>query len=229
MISRRKFLAMAVGLMGGWIPSWPRFALGSLFPHFFFAQLKYRGGEWDPNPLFAEAFVEELELRTSIDARKERRVMQLSDRDLFFCPLLYMAGRYEFEPFTQQDREVLRRFLTYGGFLFAEDTVGAKGFGFDQAFRREMRAVLPGYELKRLSSEHSVYQSFYLMGSFGGRQRVNPYLEGITIPRLSIHKTTCPVHGRGTDSESGFTLAFPEVSRKGKQLLKWGSISLFTP
>jgi hypothetical protein len=181
MISRRKFLAMAVGLMGGWILSWPKLALGSLFPHFFFAQLKYRGGEWDPNPLFAEAIVEELELRTSIDARKERSVMQLSDRDLFFCPFLYMAGRYEFEPFTQQEREVLRRFLTYGGFLFAEDTVGAKGFGFDQAFRREMREVLPGYELKRLSSEHSVYQSFYLIGSFGGRQRVNPYLEGITI------------------------------------------------
>jgi hypothetical protein len=181
MISRRKFLSMALALSGGWFLSWPNLASGSLFPHFFFAQLRYRGGEWDPNPLFVEAIVEELELRTSIDARKQRRVMQLSDRDLFFSPFLYMAGRYEFEPFTQQERDVLRRFLTYGGFLFAEDTVGAKGFGFDQAFRREMRQVLPSYELKRLSSEHPVYQSFYLVGTFGGRQRVNPYLEGITI------------------------------------------------
>ena len=172
---------MALGLIGGWIPTWPKLAWSSVFPHFFFAQLKYRGGEWDPNPLFTEAIVEELELRTSIDARKQRRVTQLSDPDLFFCPFLYMAGRYEFEPFTPQEREILRRFLTYGGFLFAEDTVGAKGFGFDRAFRREMRQVLAGYELKRLSSEHSVYQSFYLIGSFGGRQRVNPYLEGITI------------------------------------------------
>ncbi len=159
----------------------PNLSFGFLFPHFFFTQLKYRGGEWDPNPLFVEAIVEELELRTSIDAWRKRRVMALSDPDLFFCPFLYMAGRYAFEPFTRQEREILRRFLTYGGFLFAEDTVGAQGFGFDQAFRREMKQVLPKYELKILPPDHSVYQSFYLIGSIGGRQKVNPYLEGITI------------------------------------------------
>jgi hypothetical protein len=181
MISRRHFLSTVLYLSGGWILSRPNLSLGSSFPHFFFTQLKYRGGEWDPNPLFVEAIVEELELRTSIDAAKERRIMALSEPDLFFCPFLYMAGRYEFEPFTQQEREILRRFLTYGGFLFAEDTVGAKGFGFDQAFRREMKQVLPNYELKMLPPDHSVYQSFYLIGSFGGRQKVNSYLEGIAI------------------------------------------------
>ena len=171
---------MVLYLSGGWILSRPNLSFGSLFPHFFFAQLKYRGGEWDPNPLFVEAIVEELELRTSIDAEKKRRVMALADPDLFFCPFLYMAGRYAFEPFTRQEREFLNRFLTYGGFLFAEDTVGAQGFGFDQAFRREMKQVLPNYELKILPPDHSVYQSFYLIGSLGGRQKVNPYLEGIT-------------------------------------------------
>jgi hypothetical protein len=181
MISRRKFLSMALGLTGGWLLSCANLSFGSLFPRFFFTQIKYRGGEWDPNPLFAEAIVEELERRSSIDAKQERRVIELSDPTLFFCPFLYLAGRYAFEPFTPQERETLGRFLTYGGFLFAEDTVGAKGFGFDQAFRREMQQVLPNYELKRLPPEHAVYQSFYLLGSLGGRQQVNPYLEGITI------------------------------------------------
>ena len=92
-----------------------------------------------------------------------------------------MAGRYEFDPFTPQEREILGRFLTYGGFLFAEDTVGAEGFGFDQAFRREMQQVLPNHELKRLPPDHAVYQSFYLLGNLGGRQKVKPYLEGIMI------------------------------------------------
>ena len=181
MISRRTFLSAAVTLTGGWIGFRPKVSSGSPFPNFFFAQLKYRGGEWDPNPLFVEAIVEELELRTSIDAMKERRVMALSDPGLFFSPFLYMAGRYEFDAFTPQEREVLRRLLTSGGFLFAEDTVGAKGFGFDQAFRREMKQILPQGELKRLPPDHSVYQSFYLVRSVGGRQRVNSYLEGITI------------------------------------------------
>ena len=172
---------MALAFSGSWVFPRVHFSLGASFPHFFFTQLKYRGGEWDPNPLFTEAIVEELELRTSVDAWKERRVMTLSDPDLFFSPLLYMAGRYEFNPFTRQEREILRRFLTYGGFLFVEDTVGAKGFGFDQAFRREMKRILPNNELKRLPPEHAVYQSFYLINSHGGRQKVNPYIEGITI------------------------------------------------
>jgi hypothetical protein len=175
MISRRNFLSVMAAFAGGWILSRPNFSLGSLFPHFYFTQLKYRGGEWD------EAIVEELELRTSIDASKQRRTIELSDPDLFFSPLLYMAGRYEFEPFTQPEREILRRFLISGGFLFAEDTLGADGLGFDRAFRREMQQILPRYELKRLPPDHSVYQSFYLMGSFGGRQIIKPYLEGITI------------------------------------------------
>jgi hypothetical protein len=35
--------------------------------------------------------------------------------------------------------------------------------------------------LKRLPPDHAVYQSFYLLGNLGGRQKVKPYLEGITI------------------------------------------------
>jgi len=170
-----------LGLAAGFFCLSPKSLLSASFPDFFFAQLKYRGGEWDPNPQFAEAIIEELELRTSIDGMKERRVTTLSDPDLFFYPFLYMAGKYEFDPFTPQERETLRRFLSYGGFLFAEDTMGAKGFGFDRAFNREIKEIFPSHELKRLPPDHSVYRSFYLLDSIGGRQRVNPFLEGITI------------------------------------------------
>jgi len=181
MISRREFLFLGLGLCAGLLSFRPRLSLSASFPQFFFTQIKYRGGEWDPNPQFAEAIIEELELRTSIDGMRERRVTTLSDADLFFYPFLYMAGKYEFDPFTPEERETLRRFLSYGGFLFAEDTVGAKGFGFDHAFRREMKQVFPNHELKRLPTDHSVYQSFYIIASVGGRQRVNPYLEGVFI------------------------------------------------
>ena len=181
MITRRDFLSMALGFSAGLMLPTTLRSFGSGFPHFFFGQIQYKGGEWDPNPRFAGPMVEELELRTSIDARKERRILEISDPDLFFCPFLYMAGRYGFEPFSTAEREILNRFFTFGGFLFAEDTIGAKGFGFDAAFREEMKAILPGNELKPLPPDHSVYQSFYLIKSIGGRQNVNSYLEGITI------------------------------------------------
>jgi hypothetical protein len=184
MISRRKFLSSGLSaLVTGML--FPRGkALGSSpFPQFFFAQVKYRGGEWDPNPQFVGAMIEELELRTSIDALPDRRITTLADPNLFFYPFLYLAGKYEFEPFTQEERDTLRRFLTFGGFLFAVDCLGAKGFGFDKAFRMEMKKIFPNQELKRLPPEHSVYRSFYLLEKIGGRQRINPYLEGITVDR----------------------------------------------
>ncbi len=147
MISRRYFLLAGLGLAAGIFFPGIKKSLCAAFPHFFFTQLRYRGGEWDPNPQFVEAIIEELELRTSIDGIKERRVATLLDPDLFFSPFLYMAGKYEFDPFTSQERETLKRFLSYGGFLFAEDTMGTRGFGFDQAFRREMKQLFPDHEL----------------------------------------------------------------------------------
>jgi hypothetical protein len=181
MISRRRFISSALQITAGMLLFNPHLVRANPFPQFFFTQLKYRGGEWDPGEQFVEPFVEELELRTSIDASKERRTITLSDPDLYSCPLLYMAGKYEFDPFNSQEREFLRRHLTHGGFLLAEDTMGARGFGFDRAFRREMKALLPNHELKRLPQDHSVYQSFYLLEIIAGRLKVNPYIEGITI------------------------------------------------
>jgi hypothetical protein len=184
-LSRRHFIGLAAGTLWtlalGATFRGARPAGAAPFPQFFFAQLRYRGGDWDPNPLYVEAIVEELELRTSVEAFKERRVLTAGDPDLFFVPFLYMAGKYEFEPFTAQERETLKRFLSFGGFLLAEDTLGARGFGFDQAFRKELRQIFPGEELKRLPPDHSVFRSFYLLDSPGGRQRVNPFLEGITL------------------------------------------------
>jgi hypothetical protein len=181
MISRRAFLLRGFGLSAGFFLGRPQRSISAAFPQFSITQIRYRGGEWDPNPEFMEALIEELELRTSIDAVKERRTGTLSDPDLFFYPFLYMAGKYEFDPWTSQERETMRRYLAFGGFLFADDTMGAKGFGFDAAFRREMKQLFPDRELKRLPADHSAFQSFYLINTVGGRQRINGYLEGLII------------------------------------------------
>jgi len=181
MISRRRFLSLGMKTAVSLAFFQARGLWAAVPPHFFFAQIHYRGGEWDPNPLFVKPMVEELELRTSIKALTQRRVTTLTDPDFFFYPFLYMAGKYEFDPLTGEEQRILRRFLTYGGFLLAEDSMGAKGFGFDRAFRREMEKIFPNHPLRRLPPDHSVYQSFYLIDSIGGRQKVNPFLEGITV------------------------------------------------
>ena len=46
--TRRDFLFAVMGLMAGSFLTKSTRCLGAAFPHFFFTQLKYRGGEWDP-------------------------------------------------------------------------------------------------------------------------------------------------------------------------------------
>jgi hypothetical protein len=125
--------------------------------------------------------MEELMLRTSVDASTIKREVTLSDRDLFNYPFLYLTGRYEFDPFTAEEVDVLRRFLSYGGFLLIDDALGQQGYGFDKAARREMQRVLPGNDFKRLPAGHAALRSYYLMRRIGGVRMVSPALEGVTV------------------------------------------------
>lgn len=148
---------------------------------FVFAQLQYRGGEWDPHPLAATPLMEELMQRTSVDPGLTRRVVAVTDRDLFSYPFLYMAGKYEFDPFSRDEVDRLRRFLSYGGFLLADNALGQTGYGFDKSLRRELKRVLPENDLGRMPSSHAALRSYYLIRRIGGTRLVQPYLEGIQL------------------------------------------------
>ena len=148
---------------------------------FVFAQVKYRGGDWNPRSLAVPPLMEELMQRTSVEAAPARREITLGDADLFSYPFLYIAGKYDFEPFTRDEIEVLRRFLSYGGFLLADDALGQPGYGFDQSLRREMKRIFPDKEFARLQSSHPSMRSYYLLRKIGGARVVHPYVEGINV------------------------------------------------
>ena len=148
---------------------------------FVFAQLKYRGGDWNPHPLAITPLMEELMQRTSVEAPVVRHEVGLSDPDLFSYPFLYMTGKYDFEPFTEEEVERLRRFLSFGGFLLVDDALGQPGYGFDRSLRREMKRILPDKGFTRLPSGHAAMRSFYLLRRIGGMRMIQPYVEGIQI------------------------------------------------
>jgi hypothetical protein len=143
--------------------------------------MRYRGGDWNPHPLAVTPLIEELTQRTSVEAHPSRHEVDLTDRDLFSFPFLYMAGKYEFEPFTREELEILRRFLSYGGFLLADDALGQPGYGFDKSLRRELKRIFPEKELERLPSAHAALRSYYLLRRIGGVRMVHSYLEGIAV------------------------------------------------
>jgi hypothetical protein len=108
-----------------------------------------------------------LELRTSVIASYERKVLRLADAGLFNFPFLYMAGDSSFEPFTEEDRRRLRKYLKLGGTLVIDDASGTDISPFNTLIREELKNILLNLRL-RLTQDHVVYKSFYLLYSASG-------------------------------------------------------------
>lgn len=190
MISRRQALLalLAAGCGTGLRPAHGQsragsgaYADGGTSGRVVFAQLRYRGGEWDPRPRAAGPIMAEVARRTSVETAAERRVLTPTDRDLFSYPFLYMAGRRPFEPFTAAEIENLRRYLGFGGLLLVDDATGVADSEFAEAVKTQFTRVLPGRSFERLPSDHTVFRTFYLIRTVGGRTAASPYLEGITL------------------------------------------------
>ncbi len=124
---------------------------------FALARLQYDGGgDWYSNPSSLPNLAQAIRERTpiAIDRLDEVR-LSLLDEELFNYPFLYMNGHGNVR-FTDAEAERLRRYLTSGGFLFADDN-----YGMDESFRREMRRVFPDRELVEVPFDHPIYHSFY--------------------------------------------------------------------
>jgi hypothetical protein len=185
--TRREFLKYATFLLGTSLFSSRTASTAPEFDaeKFTFTQLIYRGGNWNPYRNSSKELMYELMRRTSVEANIERNNVRLTDKALFMSPFLYMTGGQEFEPFTDQEIEILRRFLNFGGFLLIDDNLGHKNYGFDKSVRRELARIFPDNPLTTLPADHTVFRSFYLLKAIGGRNLVNPYLEGIYVDDLT--------------------------------------------
>jgi hypothetical protein len=121
----------------------------------------------DPHPRAAQRLAWEVRKRTSID-----------DPSIFRTPLLYWAGDRAFADLSDKERTGLRRFVEYGGFLIIDDAA-PEVTGFDSSVRRALAQAFPGERLVRLSAEHTVFRSFYLLDRPYGRLAQPDHLEAI--------------------------------------------------
>ncbi len=115
-------------------------------------------GDWDTQPTSLAVLLKHLAENTTVEVKFSKENVDLTHIDAFAHPILYMTGH---EDFTLKAEEVanLRRYLAAGGVLFANACCGREGF--DQAFRREIKRVLPDRDLAPLPAEHPVYASVY--------------------------------------------------------------------
>lgn len=174
--SRRALLAAGLTL-----PAARAFAFGDSAR--FIPAVAQHGGKWDTRASGLRRLAWELQRRTSIEVVLEARALPLSSPRLFEHPFLYLGGDGEIPALKADEVENLRRYLTFGGFLFADANDGSDGNGFDQSFRRELARVLPQAPLAQLPSTHVVFKSFFLLDAAPGRVLNKPWVEAASVGR----------------------------------------------
>lgn len=123
---------------------------------FTIARLKYSGGgDWYNDPSVIPNMLKELGKRTNVRVAKDQVVVDLSSKELFSHPLLYMTGHGRID-FSAQEAKRLRDYLIHGGFLYADDD-----YGMDKYFRQEIKKVFPKRELIELPFSHPIYHCHY--------------------------------------------------------------------
>jgi len=152
-------------------------------------QLEY-AGDWNPRPGAMRELGQELRLRTRLAPLREPSTVGLSDDALFATPFLYISGLGGLPPLTtisadgssqssDQAENRLRRFIDLGGMIVFDDADG----GMDLGFRRDVDALIhrisPGSELGRISPDHVLFRSFYIIDAPAGRTRAKDHLLGI--------------------------------------------------
>ncbi|MFW6201301.1 MAG: DUF4159 domain-containing protein [Gemmatimonadota bacterium] len=120
------------------------------------ALLQYGGGgDWYANPSSLPNLIRAIRERTGVPVADQPVHVGPGDPLLWNYPYLYVTGHGNIR-FTEGEVRTLRRYLTSGGFLHADDN-----YGLDRSFRREIGRIFPEAELVELPADHPVYHVFY--------------------------------------------------------------------
>lgn len=160
MIGRPIFAALALALLlpSSLAPFGTRVVPGQSPASLTVARLHYDGGgDWYANPSSLPNLLQRIGRDTRIPvARREAVVTPLSP-DLRDYPYLYMTGHGNVR-FSEEELGSLRDYLTWGGFLHADDN-----YGMDTSFRREVRRLFPETRLVPVPLDHPIYRIVYSM------------------------------------------------------------------
>ena len=148
---------------GGWRPL-PEDSVGS--HEFYFTRTIYSGfrgwgrgrGSWAVDfPKADRQFLFGLRRMTLIDAYEWENPVSLDDPGLLRFPFIY-ALEVGYMSLTPPEVEGLRNYLLAGGFLFVDDFWGSYEW---LNFEREIRRVLPEYQIQELPLGHPAFSTVY--------------------------------------------------------------------
>src|SRR3954470_24847851 len=161
------------------IPRWTNTA-GFEKDTFTFARVRYHRDWYGPRRAgycftdFPDSdlnFSYRLQQITSLKTDPDGRVIRLTDPDLFDYPFIYMV-----EPGAMRldsaEVEALRKYLSNGGFLMADDFWGP---GEWDNFEREMHRVFPERDFVDLPMTHPIFHTVFDLGNTMNKLQVPNY------------------------------------------------------
>ncbi len=98
-----------------------------------------------------------LQQLTSLKVNPDGRVLELTDKELFDYPFIYIVepGRLTF---SEEEAQILRKYLLNGGFLMIDDFWGeTEWFNFEQ----ELRMVFPDRDWFEIPQDHLIFHSVF--------------------------------------------------------------------
>ena len=174
-----RLLGAALVAAGLWAMEARAFGEASLFR---FAQIRYEGATWSPNPTAGSELVSFVGRYTSIRVSPTRKEVRLSDPDLFTYPFLYLTGCQVLPRFSDEEVQRLRRHLLFGGTLVADDCLADPEGPFAKSVAELAARLFPGKPLEALPKDHIVFQTYFLLnGRVSGRKMAAQSLSGVTV------------------------------------------------
>lgn len=117
------------------------------------AQIKHEG-TWNAAPRALRNLLISLNENVGLSASTKMRDLELTDKNLFRYPIVYMHGRNKFT-IPSEERKQLRMYLERGGVLFADSCCGAKPF--DKSFRDLITQLFPERKMERIPITHELF------------------------------------------------------------------------
>ncbi|MCO4743527.1 MAG: DUF4159 domain-containing protein [Proteobacteria bacterium] len=218
--SRRELLA---GLASGLILPSTAFALGES-TLVDVAELDFGSGT-TTRPAAWKRLLFEVIHSTSVECRPKSVSVSLTDPGFFQHPFTTLVGDGRFAIPPDEELEQLHRYLSYGGFLFIDETSGAEVSPFDDQVRELCERLFPTRPLSPLPADHSVYRAFFLLDGPKGRLARHRHLEGITIgnltPLVYCRNDLSGALGRNNDG-SHMNSCTPGGERQRREAVKLG-------
>jgi hypothetical protein len=128
-----------------------------------------------------ETLSAEVRRRTSVEAAAKPVFVRLNEKNLFDHPFLILPVCNTLPLLSEADIQMLRRYLDLGGFLLVDNCQGRLKGAADQWIRAQLARIYPQRPLSPLSSDHSVFRTFYLLDRAWGRTLERADLEGIDL------------------------------------------------